>query len=755
MKNAAGFTAPMALLVLVAGSAAATEGVSPGTVDRVAVVDTRCPTFSWQEAAGAALYELLAYRLPAEDGAGVELCPEDEVLYARVPGGASSWTPSSEQCFDPGGRFVWFVRGVMQLAGDEVIEAGEWSAPRYFEVPAGPTPEELARALDVLKRWQAANGSPPLSAAADSGAVIDSGSRTGTGSGSSRRKGERGGEREGEANLKAGGGPRSMETASAAIRGANPETALEAYGVVGISGSVDGAGVGAANTEGGPDLLLDGSIDGTADTTLSEWGIDRSSATDQVFSVRNMGGGAMTLDVLGTLRGTALDCPGCVGTAELADEAVTSDAIEDGGITEVDLGVGSVNSIHIVDGSVQAQDLAPDAISGSGIADGTIDTADLADGAVTSIKLGASSVTTAKLDDASVTTDKIAAGAVGAVQIAFESVGESEIADEAITNPKIAPGAVDSSLLADGAVTANKLASASVGSQAIRTNAVTSTHIADEAVGTTEIEDGGVTSADIDPGAVTSGHLGPGAVTTEKLADGAVTGPKLASGSVTSGTIRNNAVTNAHLADDAVTGTEIADGTVTGSDIAAASISTSHLNDGSVTTAKLAVGSVTSASLADFSITGTDIGVNAVDSIHIADNAVSVSEILSGSVITSKLADDAVTTAKVLDGTLTAADIDPTGGLYTSVTSIYSESRNSLISPGETQEVSASCLDLNDLPFSGGCQRTVGEGQLTLVAAHGRNWVDPVEIGEYVCLYRNDGATVSIAAASVYCIAVP
>ena len=39
-------------------------GVSPGAVDRVAEIEGRCPTFSWEGDPGAALFELVAYRLP-------------------------------------------------------------------------------------------------------------------------------------------------------------------------------------------------------------------------------------------------------------------------------------------------------------------------------------------------------------------------------------------------------------------------------------------------------------------------------------------------------------------------------------------------------------------------------------------------------------------------------------------------------------------------------------------------------------------
>jgi len=434
MNNASRYTAPLAivLLSLIATMATAIETVSPGAIDRMVEVESRFPTFSWGAEDDAAAYELVAYALPEDATQPVELTADTEVLFTRVVGSATSWTPSADQCFASGGRYVWFVRAVQQLVGDQVIEVSEWSAGRTFQVPTGPSVEDVAQAIEVLKWWQASNagGSPTLftaTATATAAATVpasaaDSG--TGTGSGST-------------------GHPKSVQTASAAIKGHNPELDAEAYGVVGTTDSVWGAGVAAVNTEGGPDLVLDGTLDGGADTRLSEWGIDRSDAVDQVFAVANSGGGAITLDVLGTLRGAALDCPGCIVPAALASEAVTSVAIEDGGITEVDIGIDAVNTTHIFDGSVQAQDLAADAVSGAAIADASITTADLADDAVTGAKIQNGAVSTNKLHDGAVTTEKIADDAVGAGQIAFESIGESELADDSVTHSKIVLGAID------------------------------------------------------------------------------------------------------------------------------------------------------------------------------------------------------------------------------------------------------------------------------------------------------------------------
>ena len=153
------------------------EGVSPGAVDRVTGVEGRCPTFIWGGLPEATAYELVVYRLPDEPQASgtvdIDLSASDEILYSRVPGGATAWQPELADSLEPGGSYVWFVRAVLRATDDEVIETGDWSVGRFFSVPATPSDEQVRQALEVLQRWQAANGTAalPLSSAAASGAA--------------------------------------------------------------------------------------------------------------------------------------------------------------------------------------------------------------------------------------------------------------------------------------------------------------------------------------------------------------------------------------------------------------------------------------------------------------------------------------------------------------------------------------------------------------------------------------------------------
>lgn len=310
----------MTAIAVGASAAQAPDGVSPGAVDRVTVVEGRCPTFIWGAVPQATAYELIVYRLrPGMQASGtgnLELSPSDEALYARVPGGATAWQPELDHALEPGAAHVWFVRAVLREEVGEVIEAGDWSEARYFSVPAMPSAEQVRHALEVLQRWEAATGegSPTLSSAAVSDAAAvpvaapDSGTGPGTGSGASR--------------------PTSIPTAIAAIRGSIPDPAGETYGVVGVSSSPDGGGVAAANAAGGPDLVLDGSEDGETDLDLYQWGIDRASAGIETFELINSVGGNFDLFVQGNVNATALIGDGSEITAVDADTLDGIDSAE-------------------------------------------------------------------------------------------------------------------------------------------------------------------------------------------------------------------------------------------------------------------------------------------------------------------------------------------------------------------------------------------------------------------------------------------
>ena len=129
--------------------------VSPGNADAVALVEARCPTFSWGGTDGAAAYDLLVVPAGTEAEAGEEI---HGALRARVPGSALSYTPALGSCLERGSSYAWLVRAL-----DRGGKAGEWSEARAIEVAAGPPVIEVESALETLRAYlaeRAATGEP-------------------------------------------------------------------------------------------------------------------------------------------------------------------------------------------------------------------------------------------------------------------------------------------------------------------------------------------------------------------------------------------------------------------------------------------------------------------------------------------------------------------------------------------------------------------------------------------------------------------
>jgi hypothetical protein len=130
---------------------------------------------------------------------------------------------------------------------------------------------------------------------------------------------------------------KSVTSAKTAIKGHVSDPSGETYGVVGVSDSPDGAGLGAANTGGGPDLVLDGG--GDPDAVVTEAGIDRPSASLQTFTLHNSGTGVLDLYVEGTLFGN--------GSGLTGVNASLLDGVTAGEFTlAVDLATSGSSSVH-------------------------------------------------------------------------------------------------------------------------------------------------------------------------------------------------------------------------------------------------------------------------------------------------------------------------------------------------------------------------------------------------------------------------
>lgn len=161
----------LALTVVVGGlvtsMAAATSGpsgVSPGRPDESALIDTRCPTFSWTAEPDAAGYEIVV--LEWTPGVG----EREPTLRQTIAGGAVSWTPSLDLCLEWGGSYAWSVSAqdesawskplLFSVASREVALAGSPVAAELDSAGDGRTPgSPVEAAVDVPPSAQAPPGS--------------------------------------------------------------------------------------------------------------------------------------------------------------------------------------------------------------------------------------------------------------------------------------------------------------------------------------------------------------------------------------------------------------------------------------------------------------------------------------------------------------------------------------------------------------------------------------------------------------------
>ncbi len=319
------------------------EGVSPGALDWFSEVEGRCPTFSWGEVPDAEQYEVVGYRIPPHmDADNIDMSYAEEVLATRVAGGATSWTPDLAQCLAPGERYIWFVRALFDAELEEEPTASEWSFGRLFAISRAPSMEELNESLRVLRRYLELQ---PASGAQVVAGIADPASRA-------RDTAPDHGARRAQS-----GESKSATTAPTAIKGHVSGSSGENYGVVGISDSSDGAGIAAANTAGGADLVLDGSEDSLPDALLSESGIDRPWGSSQTFNIRNSAGTGMTLQVDGQPVGMIAQLNPGSGLTGGGSSGTVSLGIGTGAVTATHLGTDSVGAAEISSGAVGSDEI--------------------------------------------------------------------------------------------------------------------------------------------------------------------------------------------------------------------------------------------------------------------------------------------------------------------------------------------------------------------------------------------------------------
>ncbi len=452
MKNAQTLTALLAIVALcsvpVFGENLEPLTVSPGATDRVTGVEVRCPTFSWQAVNTAVGYEVVVYELPPQaDLAAWTLDDAVEVLFVELPSGVTAWTPSLESGLARGADHVWFVRGVIADAGLEEVDSTEWSVARFFRVAGGVQ----TRNERVTQERVADPGTGLGTMRARSGITEAGASRSAMA------------KRVGEENTK------DVGTAMAAIRGEMPDATGETYGVVGTSNSADGAGLGAVNTAGGPDLVLDGVEDGETDLDVYQWGIDRASAGVESFGFSNSISGSLDVWIQGNVDAYALFGDGAGVTdvdAETLDGIDSADFsplthLHDGRyFTETELNTsGGGGSVHwdnlgavptgLGDGdddtiytssppiTISATNIAlsPSFCTGNGVIRWTGSS-----WACTSIggaSLADSSITSNHIVDETIDSDDILDGTIASIDVLNNSLTDSDLAQNSVGHSEI------------------------------------------------------------------------------------------------------------------------------------------------------------------------------------------------------------------------------------------------------------------------------------------------------------------------------
>ncbi len=112
----------------------------------------------------------------------------------------------------------------------------------------------------------------------------------------------------------------------------------------------------------------------------------------------------------------------------------------------------SVNSQAIIDGQVTTPDLAQNAIRADEfcLLGSCVGSKEIANNAVSSGELAPGAVTTSKVANQAITTGKLATGAVGSGQLATGAVGNGQLAANAVTGDKVKDGSLTAADIAGG-----------------------------------------------------------------------------------------------------------------------------------------------------------------------------------------------------------------------------------------------------------------------------------------------------------------
>lgn len=430
--------------------------------------------------------------------------------------------------------------------------------------------------------------------------------------------------------------------------------------------------------------------------------------SDQKLYRKNAAGTAYsalvaTSDLSGTI-GSALIADLAVTEAKLADAAVSTAKLLDNAVSSLKIAADSVTSAKIATGAVLDTKLAANAVTTSKIADNAITAAKIADAQLTTAKfaagiepvaivgalpapVGGPKVVLLTTDSklyrnngsayvASVPTTDLS-GTIASAQIAAGAVLEAALAANAVTTGKIADSAITTAKIADAQLTTAKFAAgiepvsvlgvlpaASASSPSLvflttdrklyRKNAANNAYIV--TVPTTDLT-GTITNAQLAVDSVQGAVIAAAAITSTKIADGSIETAKLAAGAVTAGKIAAGTITANEIAASAITTTQLAAGAVTAAKIAAATITSAEIAADTIVAGNIAAGAIGAAEIAAGAVVAGKIAANAVTAAEIAAGSITTAKIAANAVTATEIAADAIVAAKIAAGAVTTAKI--------------------------------------------------------------------------------------------------